>query len=213
MIRCVVLISGVGSNLQALLDASHQPMSLVRIVGVISNNADAPGLQRSSKAEVATAIVDAAEYPDRDSYDAALIKAIDHFAPDLVLLAGFMRILGKAFVQHYAGRLLNIHPSLLPKYKGLNTHARALAAGEKTHGASVHFVNEELDSGAVVLQASVPVLPDDDEARLAQRVLEKEHVIYPLVVNWIAEGRLQHRDAGLLFDSLPLKTPLQFDQL
>ncbi len=213
MIRCVVLISGFGSNLQALLDATSQPGSRARIVAVISNNPAAPGLQRAAKAGVDTVVIAPEDHPDRASYDAVLMAAIDQFSADLVLLAGFMRILGQDFVQHYTGRLLNIHPSLLPAYKGLNTHARVLAAGITSHGASVHYVNEELDSGAVILQASVPVLPDDDEARLGQRVLEKEHIIYPLVINWIAEGRLVYRDSGPSFDGQPLEAPLQLDQL
>ncbi|WHU44201.1 phosphoribosylglycinamide formyltransferase, partial [Pseudomonas fulva] len=157
----VVLLSGSGSNLQALIDSSAIPDSAVRIGAVISNRADAYGLQRAAAAGIETAVLDHTEFEGREAFDAALVACIDGFAPDLVVLAGFMRILSGGFVRHYQGRLLNIHPSLLPRYKGLHTHRRALEAGDAEHGCSVHFVTEELDGGPLVVQAVVPVAPDD----------------------------------------------------
>ncbi|WP_044873835.1 phosphoribosylglycinamide formyltransferase [Pseudomonas sp. LFM046] len=191
--RCdvVVLISGSGSNLQALIDsttaADHHP---ARIRAVISNRADAFGLERAQKAGIDTRVLDHKAYADREAFDAALIETIDAFSPQLVVLAGFMRILTPGFVRHYQGRLLNIHPSLLPKYKGLHTHQRALEAGDTEHGCSVHFVTEELDGGPLVVQAVIPVESDDTPESLAQRVHVQEHLIYPLAVRWFAEGRL-----------------------
>lgn len=192
--RIAVLISGSGSNLQALLD--QLPRDRCQLVAVLSNRAEALGLQRAADADIATRVLDHREFASREDYDQALIAAIDAFQVDLVVLAGFMRILTPGFVRHYHGRLLNIHPSLLPLYKGLHTHRRALDAGDHEHGASVHFVSEELDGGPVILQARVPVLADDDEQRLAQRVLQQEHIIYPLAVRWFAEGRLRIDNAG-----------------
>lgn len=190
--RIVVLISGSGSNLQALLDAQHTDEGLGgEIVAVISNRAQAYGLERARQAGVATQVLNHTEYASRDAFDQALIHAIDAYQADLVVLAGFMRILTPQFVLHYYGRLLNIHPSLLPKYPGLHTHQRALDAGDGEHGASVHFVTEELDGGPVILQARVAIEAQDDAHRLAQRVLEQEHVIYPIAVRWFMQGRLQ----------------------
>ncbi|MCK7583074.1 MAG: phosphoribosylglycinamide formyltransferase [Chromatiales bacterium] len=186
----VALISGSGSNLQALIDAQEQGAPF-RIRAVISNEPDAFGLERARRHGIATEVLNHRDYPDRAGFDAALAAAIDGYDPGLVVLAGFMRILTPAFVEHYLGRLLNIHPSLLPKYQGLHTHKRALEAGDTEHGASVHFVTAELDGGPVVLQARVPVLPGDDQGTLAARVLKQEHVIYPTVVRWFAEGRLR----------------------
>jgi phosphoribosylglycinamide formyltransferase-1 len=188
-IPVVALISGRGSNLQALIDTA--PDIGIRVAAVISNIADAAGLQRARDAGIATAVLDHKAYPDRDRYDEALMACIDRFQPALVTLAGFMRILGAAFIQHYQGRLFNIHPSLLPAYRGMNTHQRALDAGEIEHGCTVHFVSEELDGGPIVIQSRVAVHRDDDEQRLAARVLEREHLIYPLVVGWFAAGRLR----------------------
>jgi len=185
----VVLISGAGSNLGALIAA--QPQWPYRIVAVISNEAQARGLARARDAGIPTAVLDHRAYPDRPAYDQDLAGLIDGYAPGLVVLAGFMRILGPAFVARFAGRLLNIHPSLLPKFRGLHTHRRALEAGESEHGASVHFVTAELDGGPVVLQARVPIQPGDDPARLGERVLATEHRIYPMVVGWFAQGRLR----------------------
>ncbi|MFJ2971413.1 phosphoribosylglycinamide formyltransferase [Pseudomonas fulva] len=200
----VVLLSGSGSNLQALIDSSAIPDSAVRIGAVISNRADAYGLQRAAAAGIETAVLDHTEFEGREAFDAALVACIDGFAPDLVVLAGFMRILSGGFVRHYQGRLLNIHPSLLPRYKGLHTHRRALEAGDAEHGCSVHFVTEELDGGPLVVQAVVPVAPDDTVQSLAQRVHAQEHVIYPMAVHWFANGRLRLSEQGALLDGQPL---------
>ena len=203
----VVLISGSGSNLQALIDSIAHDGNPARIAAVISNRADAYGLVRAQQAGIATAVLDHKQFADREAFDAALVEAIDAHQPDLVVLAGFMRILTPAFVTHYSGRLLNIHPSLLPKHKGLHTHQRALEAGDSEHGCSVHFVTEELDGGPLVVQAVLPVLADDTPDSLAQRVHQAEHQIYPLAVRWFAEGRLRLGPQGCLLDgqALPAK--------
>lgn len=180
----VVLISGRGSNMQALLDA-RLPVS-----AVISNRADAGGLRVAAERGVATCVVEHGAFPTREAFDAALAAQIDRFAPRLVVLAGFMRVLTAAFVEHYRGRLLNVHPSLLPAFPGLDTHARALAAGVKLHGCTVHFVTAELDHGPIVIQAAVPVQPGDTPQKLAARVLRQEHLIYPRAVRWFLEDRL-----------------------
>jgi len=207
-LRLVVLISGSGSNLQALIDAQSTPGSPFRIVAVISNRGDAFGLERARRHAIPTAVLDHRDSPSREDYDTALGALIDRFAPGLVALAGFMRILTPELVARYRGRMLNIHPSLLPKYRGLHTHARAIEAGEREHGASVHFVTAELDGGPVVLQARVPVLPDDTPECLAARVLAQEHRLYPLAVRWFAEGRLRLDAAGCpRLDDQPLETP------
>ncbi|WP_447589970.1 phosphoribosylglycinamide formyltransferase [Aquipseudomonas campi] len=200
----VVLISGSGSNLQALIDSSTAADNPTRIRAVFSNRADAYGLQRAQAAGIATEVLDHKQFDGRESFDAALIDAIDAYQPDLVVLAGFMRILTPGFVRHYAGRLLNIHPSLLPKYKGLHTHQRALEAGDDEHGCSVHFVTEELDGGPLAVQAVIPVQSTDTPDSLAQRVHEQEHRIYPLAVRWFAEGRLRLGDKGAELDGQPL---------
>lgn len=189
----VVLISGSGSNLQAIIDACSSGFIPGNISAVLSNKANAYGLVRASDAGIKTQVVDHKAYASRQQYDQALLAAIDQYQPDLVVLAGFMRILTPDFVRHYAGRLLNIHPSLLPKYQGLNTHQRAIEAQDKEHGCSVHFVTEQLDGGPVVLQAKVPVFSDDDISTLAERVHEQEHRIYPLVVRWFCQNRLQQQ--------------------
>ena len=194
----VVLISGNGSNLQALIDASAS--GGYRVSGVISNRADAFGLERAARAGIATRVLSHRDFLDRESFDQQLMQEIDAFAPDLVVLAGFMRILSGGFVQHYSGRLLNIHPSLLPDYRGTHTHERVLEAGEKQHGVSVHFVTEELDGGPVILQAVVPVEPTDTRDLLAARIARQEHLIYPRVVSWFAAGRLQMQDEAALLD-------------
>ncbi|MBU0498498.1 MAG: phosphoribosylglycinamide formyltransferase [Gammaproteobacteria bacterium] len=209
-IPLVAMISGNGSNLQALIDAATEDAPF-RIAAVISNRADAFGLERAQRAGIETRILDHREYPDRESYDRALMAAIDGFSPELLVLAGFMRILGEGFVRHYRGRLLNIHPSLLPKFKGLGTHRRALEAGEQIHGASVHFVTEELDGGPVIMQGEVAVRPEDTAELLASRVLKREHIIYPLTVRWFAEGRLRLEEAKILLDGQPLARPVVFD--
>ena len=195
----VVLISGSGSNLQALIDACSSGFIPGKISAVISNKANAYGLVRASEAGISTQVLSHKHYSSRDTYDIAMIDAIDQHKPDLVVLAGFMRILTPGFVNHYAGRLLNIHPSLLPKYQGLHTHQRAIDAGDEEHGCSVHFVTEQLDGGPVILQAKVPVFADDDADSLAERVHEQEHRIYPLVVRWFCQNRLQqHADQASL---------------
>ena len=196
----VVLLSGTGSNLQALIDSDDVKASPATIRAVISNRADAYGLQRAKDAGIDTRVLDHKAFEGREAFDAALIEVIDEFKPQLVVLAGFMRILSADFVRHYQGRLLNIHPSLLPKYKGLHTHQRALEAGDGEHGSSVHFVTEELDGGPLVVQAVIPVESDDSPHSLAQRVHAQEHRIYPLAVRWFAEGRLSLDEQGALLD-------------
>ena len=191
MLRIVVLISGRGSNLEALTREQAAGRLPASIAGVVSNRADAGGLATAAASGIATRVVSHRGHGSREAFDAALRDTVDEFSPDLVVLAGFMRILTPGFVARYAGRLLNIHPSLLPAFPGLDTHARALAAGCKVHGATVHFVTPELDHGPIVIQAAVPVMPDDDAAVLAARVLQREHVIYPTAVRWFAEGRLR----------------------
>jgi phosphoribosylglycinamide formyltransferase-1 len=191
MKNIVILISGRGSNLTALLRACAQEQWPARIAAVISNRPDAPGLEIARAHAVETAVVDHQLYAaDRAAFDAELARQIDRFAPDLVVLAGFMRVLGERFVHHYAGRLLNLHPSLLPSFPGLNTYQQAIDAGVKWHGSTVHFVTPALDAGPIVLQAAVPVYTDDDAQTLAERVLAAEHVIYPRAVRWFIEGRL-----------------------
>ncbi|MGE8497602.1 MAG: phosphoribosylglycinamide formyltransferase [Pseudomonas sp.] len=196
----VVLISGSGSNLQALIDSIQPGVSPARIRAVICNRAEAYGLERARNAGIDTQVLDHKGFDGRDAFDAALIQVIDAFEPDLVVLAGFMRILTPGFVRHYAGRLLNIHPSLLPRHKGLHTHQRALEAGDSEHGCSVHFVTEELDGGPLVVQAVVPVLSDDTPESLAKRVHIQEHQVYPMAVHWFAEGRLQLVEQGAMLD-------------
>ncbi len=190
MKNIVILISGRGSNMQAIVRAAKNEQWSCKIAAVISNRADAEGLTFAAEQGIPTAVVVSKEYPTREAFDAALRVAIDRFSPDLVVLAGFMRILTPAFVEHYAGRMLNIHPSLLPSFPGLATHRQALAAGVKVHGATVHFVTAELDHGPIVDQAAVPVLSGDTESTLAERVLVQEHLIYPRAVRWFVEDRL-----------------------
>ena len=191
MLRIVILISGRGSNMEAMLHARDRGELPVEIAAVIANRADAAGLAVAASRGIPTRAVAHKDFADRAAFDAALSKCIDDFNPGLVVLAGFMRVLGAEFVTRYAGRLINIHPSLLPAFPGLDTHARALAAGCKVHGATVHFVTAELDHGPIIVQAAVPVLPMDDERALAARVLVQEHVIYPRAVLWFAQGRLR----------------------
>lgn len=195
----VVLISGSGSNLQALID-SQGPTNPMRIVAVISNRADAYGLERARAAGIPTRVLSHRDYADREAFDSALVEAVDAYGPDLVVLAGFMRILTAGFVRHYRGCLLNIHPSLLPRHKGLDTHRRALEAGDPEHGCSVHFVTEELDGGPVALQAGVPIAPGESLDALVERVHQQEHLIYPLAVRWFAEGRLRLAEQGAMLD-------------
>lgn len=213
MKNIVILISGRGSNMEALIaerDAGRLP---VNIAAVISNRPDAKGLETAAQAGIATRCLDHKAFADRAAFDTALAACIDEFAPDLVVLAGFMRILTPDFVRHYEGRLFNIHPSLLPSFPGLHTHQRALDEGVRIHGCTVHFVTAELDHGPVVIQAAVPVLDGDDEAALAARVLRQEHRIYPQAVRWFAEGRLSLLDgrvqvAGEMADDAVLPAPV-----
>jgi phosphoribosylglycinamide formyltransferase 1 len=189
MLQLGVLISGRGSNLQALIDACATPGFPARIALVLSNKADAYGLERAKMAGFATGVISHKDYASRDDFDAAMTTALRSAAVDLVCLAGFMRILSAAFVQNWHGKLINIHPSLLPSFKGLDTHDRALAAGCKVHGCTVHFVEPELDTGPIISQAAVPVLDNDTADTLAARVLTAEHLLYPQAVRLIAEGR------------------------
>lgn len=189
--RMVVLISGRGSNLSAILAAAAAPDYPAAVVAVIANKADASGLQLAHAAGIATEVVPSQGITDRDVYDRGLQAVIDRFQPDLIVLAGFMRILTAEFVQHYAGRMINIHPSLLPAFTGMHTHQRAIEAGVRLHGCTVHFVTPVLDHGPIIAQAAVPVLGHDDAGSLAKRVLVQEHRLYPMVVRWFAEGRLQ----------------------
>lgn len=200
-LRLAVLISGRGSNMVAIARACEQGRIGARIARVISDHAGAGGIDRARQLGLATAVVDLNSFRgpsglDRRAFEAALSEAIDASDPDLIVLAGFMRILSPEFVRRYEGRMLNIHPSLLPSYKGLHTHERVLAAGEREHGASVHFVTAELDGGPVVLQGRVPVLPDDDAERLSARVNELEWTLYPTVIGWIADGSLRWTPSG-----------------
>ena len=190
MKKLVILISGRGSNMEAIVRACSDEAWAAQVAAVIANRPDAAGLAFAASHGIATAVVDHRQYPDRDSFDAALAQQIDGFAPDLVVLAGFMRVLTAGFVDRYAGRMLNVHPSLLPSFPGLKTHQQALDAGVRLHGASVHFVTSQLDHGPIVAQAAVPVENGDTPAMLAERVLAIEHIIYPRAVRWFVEGRL-----------------------
>jgi phosphoribosylglycinamide formyltransferase-1 len=191
MKRIVILISGRGSNMRSIVEACAAERWPARVVAVIANRPGAGGLAFAAERGIATQVVDHKAFATREAFDAALAQAVDAHAPDLVVLAGFMRILGADFVRRYGGRLLNIHPSLLPAFPGLHTHQRAIDAGCKLAGATVHFVTSELDHGPIVIQAAVPVLPDDDEDALSARVLEREHLIYPLAVRWCVMGALR----------------------
>jgi phosphoribosylglycinamide formyltransferase 1 len=208
----VVVISGRGSNMRALIEAGRAAGSAFEVIRVLSDKADAGGLAIARQMGVDALAVPATGCKDRAVYDEKLAAAIDENPPALIALAGFMRILSPGFVRRYEGRLLNIHPSLLPKYTGLLTHRRALAAGEAEHGATVHFVTEELDGGPPVLQARVPVHTADDESSLSARVHQVEHKIFPAVVNWFCAGRLAYRDGRAWFDGRPLEAPLQWQE-
>ncbi|WP_144163078.1 phosphoribosylglycinamide formyltransferase [Paraburkholderia sp. BCC1885] len=190
MKKLVILISGRGSNMEAIVRACSREGWPAQVAAVIASRPDAAGLEFAASHGIATAVVDHRQFPDRESFDAALAREIDAFAPDLVVLAGFMRVLTAGFVDRYAGRMLNVHPSLLPSFAGLKTHQQALDAGVRLHGASIHFVTSQLDHGPIVIQSAVPVLQGDDAVALAARVLETEHMIYPRAVRWFVEGRL-----------------------
>jgi phosphoribosylglycinamide formyltransferase-1 len=191
MKKIVILISGRGSNMQSIVKAAQQEQWPAQIAAVISNRADAAGLQFAAEHGIRTAVVSNRDFATREAFDQELQTQIDRHAPDLLVLAGFMRILTPAFVAHYAGRIVNIHPSLLPSFIGLHTHQQALDAGVKVHGATVHFVTAELDHGPIIAQATVPVFSSDTEDSLAQRVLAQEHILYPRAVRWIVEGKLK----------------------
>jgi phosphoribosylglycinamide formyltransferase-1 len=212
MKNIVILISGRGSNMEALIAARDAGQLPVNIAAVISNRPNAQGLETAAKAGIATHFIDHQAFAGREAFDAALAECIDGFAPDLVVLAGFMRILSDGFVRHYAGRLMNIHPSLLPSFPGLHTHRRALEEGVRIHGCTVHLVTPALDHGPVIIQAAVPVLDDDTEETLAARILVQEHRIYPQAVRWFAEDRLRLENgcirlAADLVDSAVLVSP------
>ena len=209
--RLVVLISGRGSNLQSILDQAANGELPVQVAAVISNRPGVHGLERARQAGVPALELDHKRFPDRTEFEAALIELIDRQQPDLVILAGFMRVLTAGFTEHYRGRLLNIHPSLLPKFRGLHTHERAIAAEETEHGATIHFVTAELDGGPVIVQARVPILPDDSPDLLAARVLEQEHRLYPQAIRWFAEGQIRFEDERVWFEGKPLMKPLRLE--
>lgn len=204
MKNIVVLISGNGSNLQAIIDACKQKKINGTIRAVFSNKADAFGLERARQESIPAHALKASQFAGREAFDRELVHEIDAYAPDVVVLAGYMRILSPAFVEHFAGRLLNIHPSLLPKYPGLHTHRQVLENGDEEHGTSVHFVTDELDGGPVILQAKVPVFDGDNEDDVTERVQTQEHAIYPLVVSWFVDGRLEMRDGAAWLDGVKL---------
>ena len=211
----VVLISGSGSNLQAIIDAIKNNELDAEIKAVISNRDNAFGLERARKENIKTHVIDHKQFSDRESFDQAMMTIIDPLKPDLVILAGFMRILSDIFIDHYHHRLINIHPSLLPKYKGLNTHQLAIDNHDTIHGASVHYVSHELDSGPVVIQAEIPVLAMDHAQTLAKRVLKEEHIIYPMAIKMHVDGRITFDNNQLNLDNKPLTKPLLWknDQL
>ena len=212
MSSIVILISGRGSNMGAIVRAAQKDAWPAQIAAVISNRPDAAGLDFARSHGIQTAVLDHRTFQDRASFDAQLVELIDSFNPDLVVLAGFMRILTGDFVRHYAGKLLNIHPSLLPLFPGLHTHEQALAAGVSEHGATVHFVTEALDHGPMVIQAKVPVLPGDTADTLAKRVLKQEHVIYPRAVRWFIDNRLSIRDNQVIVSPAEAQILISTDQ-
>jgi phosphoribosylglycinamide formyltransferase-1 len=207
--RIVVLLSGSGTTLQSIID-SDLPATLS---AVISNKPDVLGLKRAQDANIPTHTLDHTAYSSREAFDQALQNLIDQYQPNLVVLAGFMRILSDGFVNNYAGKLLNIHPSLLPKYKGMHTHQRVMDDGEPLHGSSVHFVNSELDGGPVVLQARLPVLPSDSAESLELRVKTKEHLIYPTAISWLAEGRIELKGDEIFMDGKNMMGPVVMDYM
>ncbi|CAK9885601.1 MAG: Phosphoribosylglycinamide formyltransferase [Candidatus Erwinia impunctatus] len=204
MKKIVVLVSGNGSNLQAIIDACEQGRMAASVVAVFSNKADAFALTRAREAGIPAHALSIDAFTDRDAFDCAMMREIDAYSPDVVVLAGYMRIITAPFVLHYAGMLLNIHPSLLPLYPGLHTHRKALENGDQIHGTTVHFVTTELDSGPVILQATVPVYPEDNVDDIAQRVQYQEHQIYPLVISWFIADRLKMQDSRAWLDNSPL---------
>ncbi|MGM0952635.1 MAG: phosphoribosylglycinamide formyltransferase [Pseudomonadota bacterium] len=205
----VVLASGSGTNLQALIDASRERDYPGEIIAVGCSKPDAFALERAAQANIPTFVVNHKNHGSREEFDGALMAELRRYNPDLIVLAGFMRILTDDFVRAFRGRMLNIHPSLLPAYTGLNTHQRVLEAGDKVHGVSIHFVTEELDGGPVIAQAEVPVAGDDTPESLAERVQREEHLLYPIVVRWCCEGRIQLGAEAVLFDGEPLSQPMK----
>ncbi|MBL4711349.1 MAG: phosphoribosylglycinamide formyltransferase [Gammaproteobacteria bacterium] len=209
-VSLVVLISGDGSNLQAIIDAINNDQLEAEVKAVISNRSTAHGLKRAVKANIPTHVIDHKDYPTREAFDQAMIQIIDPLQPDLIILAGFMRILSEHFINHYQHRLINVHPSLLPKYKGLNTHQQAIDNKDSIHGSSVHFVSHELDSGPVVIQAEIAVLKTDSAKDLAAKVLNVEHKIYPLAIKMFAQKRISFDGKQIQLDNKPLKKPLRW---
>ncbi len=210
--RIAVLVSGNGSNLQALIDAQLGKQLSGQIIGVLSNKADAYALQRAEKANIATAVISHKDYPNRESFDDAMHQQLLAWQIDLVILAGFMRILTPNFVSQWQGKMLNIHPSLLPFYKGINTHQRVLNTGDRLHGCTVHFVTAELDAGQSIAQSAIQVSLHDNVESLAQRVHELEHFIYPQVAQWLCNGQLTWENGQAYFNKKPLERPIQFAQ-
>ena len=204
-----VLVSGGGTNLQSIIDNIHFGSINAQIECVISNVPDVYALTRADKANIPSHVITHKGYVNRAEFEKALIEVLDKYNIDTIVLAGFMRVLESTFISHYPGRVLNIHPSLLPKYSGLHTHKRALESGDSSHGCSVHFATTELDGGPVILQASVPVLENDNTEILAKRVLEKEHIIYPKCVQWLCENRIYYEEGYAYFDGEKLEKPLQ----
>jgi phosphoribosylglycinamide formyltransferase 1 len=209
----VILVSGRGSNMRALIERSRTADAAYSVAAVLSDRADAGGLEVARQLGVDARAVPRPAGSERAGYDRVLAAAVTEYSPSLIVLAGFMRILSAEFVERFAGRILNIHPSLLPKYAGLHTHRRALEAREAEHGVTVHFVTEQLDGGPPVLQARVPILPGDTETTLSQRVLIQEHIIYPLAVNWFCQGRLRCEAGKAQLDGRPLLKPVQIGDL
>ncbi|MTI10537.1 phosphoribosylglycinamide formyltransferase [Curvivirga aplysinae] len=209
-LKVAVAISGGGSNLQAIIDACSNPDYPVEITTVISNKADAYGLERARQANIATKVISHKDYPDRESFDADLHQAILDSGAEFVILAGFMRILTDGFINKWHDKMINIHPSMLPKFRGLDTHARAIEAGESHHGATVHYVRAELDTGPLILQCSEEILENDTASELAARVLVKEHQIYPLALRWVAEGKVSIKDNDAYVNEF--KGPILLDE-
>ena len=210
--RIAVLVSGNGSNLQALIDAQHGKQLSGQIVGVLSNKADAYALRRAEDANIATAVISHQNFPNRESFDVAMHQQLLAWQVDLVILAGFMRILTPEFVSQWQGKMLNIHPSLLPFYKGMNTHQRVLNTGDRLHGCTVHFVTAELDAGQSIAQSVIQVSLQDTAESLAQRVHQLEHFIYPQVAQWLCNGQLSWKNGQAYFNQKPLERPIQFAQ-
>ena len=210
--RIAVLVSGNGSNLQALIDAQLGKQLSGQIIGVLSNKANAYALQRAEKANIATTVISHKDYPNRESFDDAMHQQLLAWEVDLVILAGFMRILTPNFVSQWQGKMLNIHPSLLPFYKGINTHQRVLNTGDRLHGCTVHFVTAELDAGQSIAQSAIQVSLHDNVESLAQRVHELEHFIYPQVAEWLCNGQLTWKNGQAYFNKKPLERPIQFAQ-